>query len=75
MRITGMIGRAVFAAAVVCSLGVGATTALAGPREASMQYTCTPMSCRGECWELGYTDGVCRWINGAYYCECSNRDA
>lgn len=75
MRITGIIGRAVFAAAVAGSLGVGATTALAESREAARQYTCTPKSCRGECELMGFTDGLCRWINGTYYCECSNRDA
>jgi hypothetical protein len=75
MRIDGMVGRAVFGAAVAFSLGVGATTALAAPREAARQYTCTPKSCSEECELMGFNFRLCRWVNGAYYCECSNRAA
>lgn len=59
--------RALFAAAVLGALGVGATQALAGPQpDTAARRYCLSLQCKKGCVEGGFSNGRC--IEGN--CEC-----
>lgn len=68
MHRIGNIGRAVFGAAIVAALSVGASGAMAVPIDASLRI-CTQQTlpqCKADCIAAGARTGVC----SAGECEC-----
>jgi hypothetical protein len=61
------MARALYAAAVLCALGAGATQALAAPQvDAAARRACLNYPCKRDCMSVGYFSGHC--VEG--YCEC-----
>lgn len=60
--------RTLYAAAVLCTLGVGATAVLAAPAQANWPYSCNARECSDGCVGNGARGGYCNYHDDS--CEC-----